>query len=722
MLPYQRCGSGGPGVLQRSHEAARRRRIDPRRRFRLASAKRSAPSTPRAPTGSIVDVMDGRFVPNISFGPAVIEAVRRSNCQAAQRASDDRRAGALARTTSPPPAQTTCWFSRSRRRRCTCTACCRAFASWARRPVSFSTRRARSRSWRRCCICATSSWSCRSTRASAARHSCPRCCRRSGPSDACATSAASIRGSRSTAARTARTHGKRSMRAPMRSSPAPRSSDDGRLRARHRQRCARTRKRRRAPAAQRCAPMPELKLLSNGSYHVMVAAEGSGYSRCGTLAVTRWREDAALDDTGTFFFIRDAEAHVVWETTRRSARDGEPTVARFDSAATTLSRRDHDIEATTTVAVDVAMDVELRRLHLTNRSSRRRHLVADELRRDRPGAGGGRFGASGVQQALRRDGDRCIARRHLRVATAERAAGSAALLLPRGRRPRVERVDVVRDRPDALPRPRPDDRRRRSAARRCRPLSGHAGPVLDAIASIRVPLTLDAGASCTVDWFTGVAASRAECGALARRCREPGAADRVIETAGVYRETTLQRIGASSADALLYERLAGARPLSRAPTCARLPTRSPANERGQSALWGFGISGDVPIVLVEVRDADGLELVRQLVRAHAFWKAHGIETELMIVSAAARSTAGAPFGASADGDRPGCRRRPGRQARRHLRPRRRDARRWRSHAAEKRRAHRRDRLVARPGGSSPSSTTFFAVEVAAAGADREHDG
>jgi cellobiose phosphorylase len=51
--------------------------------------------------------------------------------------------------------------------------------------------------------------------------------------------------------------------------------------------------------------MPEVKLLSNGSYHVMVTADGSGYSRCNDMAVTRWREDAALDDSGTFFFIRD---------------------------------------------------------------------------------------------------------------------------------------------------------------------------------------------------------------------------------------------------------------------------------------------------------------------------------------------------------------------------------------------------------------------------------
>jgi len=42
-----------------------------------------------------VDVMDGRFVPNITIRPVVVEAVRRSTQKAAQCASDDRRAGAL---------------------------------------------------------------------------------------------------------------------------------------------------------------------------------------------------------------------------------------------------------------------------------------------------------------------------------------------------------------------------------------------------------------------------------------------------------------------------------------------------------------------------------------------------------------------------------------------------------------------------------------------------
>src|ERR1043166_9037097 len=42
-------------------------------------------------------------------------------------------------------------------------------------------------------------------------------------------------------------------------------------------------------------PAPEVQLLSNGRYHVMVTNAGGGYSRWKDLAVTRWREDSTCD-------------------------------------------------------------------------------------------------------------------------------------------------------------------------------------------------------------------------------------------------------------------------------------------------------------------------------------------------------------------------------------------------------------------------------------------
>jgi cellobiose phosphorylase len=54
------------------------------------------------------------------------------------------------------------------------------------------------------------------------------------------------------------------------------------------------------------------------------------------------------------------------------------------------------------------------------------------------------------------------------------------------------------------------------------------------------------------------------------------------------------------------------------------------NHRGQSGLWGYSISGDLPIVLLQIGDVSHLELVRQVVQAQAYWRLKGLPVDLMI--------------------------------------------------------------------------------------------
>src|SRR6185437_4607746 len=51
--------------------------------------------------------------------------------------------------------------------------------------------------------------------------------------------------------------------------------------------------------------IPEVQLLSNGRYHVMVTNAGGGSSRWKDLAITRWREDSTCDNWGSFCYLRD---------------------------------------------------------------------------------------------------------------------------------------------------------------------------------------------------------------------------------------------------------------------------------------------------------------------------------------------------------------------------------------------------------------------------------
>ena len=91
----------------------------------------------------------------------------------------------------------------------------------------------------------------------------------------------------------------------------------------------------------------------------------------------------------------------------------------------------------------------------------------------------------------------------------------------------------------------------------------------------------------------------------------------------------LQQLNATEADAQLYGHLAStviyANPLLRAD--ASLLGK---NRRGQSGLWGYSISGDFPIVLLQIADPSNIELVRQLVQAHAYWRLKGLAVDLVI--------------------------------------------------------------------------------------------
>ena len=61
-----------------------------------------------------------------------------------------------------------------------------------------------------------------------------------------------------------------------------------------------------------CAP--QVKLLSNGRYQVVISNAGGGYSRWRDLAVTRWREDATRDCWGTFIYLREPATGEFWST------------------------------------------------------------------------------------------------------------------------------------------------------------------------------------------------------------------------------------------------------------------------------------------------------------------------------------------------------------------------------------------------------------------------
>ncbi len=378
-------------------------------------------------------------------------------------------------------------------------------------------------------------------------------------------------------------------------------------------------------------PIPEVQLLSNGRYHVMVTNAGGGYSRWKNLAVTRWREDSTCDNWGMFCYIRDATSGDVWSTAYQPTRKGsEKYEAIFSEARAEFRRRDHDIETHTEIAVSPEDDIELRRITVTNRSRTRRVIELTSYAEVVLASPAGRRTASGVQQSLCSDRDYQPAEGdpvHPPAALARRAD---AMDVSPSRASRARTLGRYPMRPTACSSSAgetPSPTRKRCAV--LRTLSGSQGSVLDPIVAIRYRITLDPEESASVNVVSGIGETRDECLGLVEKYQDRRLADRVFELAWTHGQVVLRQLNATEADAQLYGRLASSILYANSSLRAD-PSVLIKNRRGQSGLWGYSISGDLPIVLLRIGDPANIDLVRQLVQAHAYWRLKGLSVDLVI--------------------------------------------------------------------------------------------
>jgi len=377
-------------------------------------------------------------------------------------------------------------------------------------------------------------------------------------------------------------------------------------------------------------PIPEVQLLSNGRYHVMVTNAGGGYSRWKDIAVTRWREDGTRDHWGTFCYIRDAETGEFWSTAHQpTLKRSEKYEAIFTEARAEFRRRDHDIDTHTEIVVSPEDDIELRRIRITNRSRRRRAIDVTsyaEVVLASPAADAlhPAFGNLFVQTEILPQRQAILCTRRPR-SLEERAPWMFHLMAVHGAETGEASCETDRmlfiGRGNTVADPQ--------AMRGSAPLSGSQGSVLDPIVAIRHRITLDPEESATIDIVSGACETRDAAVSLVGKYRDRRLADRAFDLAWTHGQVVLQQLNATEADAQLYGHLAGpviyANPSLRADAGVLI-----RNRRGQSGLWGYAISGDLPIVLVQIGDPVNIELVRQLVQAHAYWHLKGLAVDLVI--------------------------------------------------------------------------------------------
>src|SRR5690606_24965581 len=370
---------------------------------------------------------------------------------------------------------------------------------------------------------------------------------------------------------------------------------------------------------------------------IMVTATGSGYSRWGEIAITRWQPDPTEDRMGTFIFLRDTETGEWWSATAEPRRmPGEVTHTLFSDDKASFIKTVGKLRSEVECIVVSEGNGEGRRITLFNDGATDRHIEVTsfaELVLGSEAADNAHpaFSKMFVETEIAPDNSAIFATRR------KRSAGE----------PDVALAHFVTD-PSSLARDTEAETDRRAFIGRGRDISqaaafdpgarlgGYAGFTVDPIISRRRRVRVPANQKISLVFWTVVGANRVEVEETMSRLDHAESFARQAMLAWTRSQVQTRHMGLSLTDAANVQKLA--RYLIYPDPFMRPPAETIAAGLGkQSSLWPTSISGDYPIFVVRIADVADLEIVAQSLRFQEYMRARGMMVDLVIVNEQASS-------------------------------------------------------------------------------------
>ncbi|MES2145179.1 MAG: glycosyl transferase, partial [Pseudomonadota bacterium] len=355
-----------------------------------------------------------------------------------------------------------------------------------------------------------------------------------------------------------------------------------------------------------------------------------GFSRWRDLAITRWRAEPSAAALGSFIFLRDVATGAGWSAGVQPVRAGlAGHRAVFSEHQASFSHQAARLATLTEVVVSAEDDAEARRVTLTNTGRRAREvdltsyaeLVLAPQAADQAHPAFSKMFV--VTDYLPELGVIIATRR--RRSPQDPEVWAAHIAVVEG--PETAPMQIETDRARFIGRGRSIGQAAMAGA----PLSGTTGTVLDPIFSIRRRVSVPPGGVTRVTFWTMVAASPEALLDLVDRHRDPSAFARAATLAWTQAQVQLRHLGITHAEASDFQALGGM--IARGD--GRLRASVPQMLDGaapQSALWAMGISGDLPIVLLQIDDAEDIGVLHQMLSAHEYWGMRQLAVDLVILN------------------------------------------------------------------------------------------
>jgi cyclic beta-1,2-glucan synthetase len=387
--------------------------------------------------------------------------------------------------------------------------------------------------------------------------------------------------------------------------------------------------------------IPISHVLTGGrdnNFRSIITAAGSGGIQWNNIALTRHIIDPTSDKLGNFIFLKDKETNKFWSAGYQPV-GGSPDSyqAKFSEEKAVISRKDGDISSELQVIVSPEDNAEMRRVSITNNSNKPKEIEVTSyselvLTNDAADASHPAFSKLFVQTEYDPKTRAIIAKRRPRGSNDKQywAAHTVAVNKKDLSEPTIQ---YETNRTNFIGR----DREISNPVALSKTLSNEKGVgiVLDPVASLRPTIKVQPGETVNVDFSFLAGQSKDELLELVNKYNKPSIFNEVANKAKENAIKNLKKTGISAEKALIYQQVTNkllySDPAVRPEPAKLVKLLTETKLSYPQGLWGHGISGDLPIIVVNTTNGENKNLLKETLSAAAYSRSKGFPADVVIL-------------------------------------------------------------------------------------------
>ncbi len=376
--------------------------------------------------------------------------------------------------------------------------------------------------------------------------------------------------------------------------------------------------------------LPEVSVLSNKKYMLLMNDRGNSFSRYRTLQLNRYRK-VTEQDYGIFMFIKNLKNNYIWSNTYAPMNvNPDKYEVVFSADKIKYIRRDQDITTTTEIVVSSGYHAEIRKVTFKNDSDSEKKLELTTytepiLSENMDDVSHKVFNNLFVSTEFDKNTNTLIAKRKGRGENNVNSYMFTRLLIPEEETIFTYETERARfiGRNHNL----------NDALALSNELSNYAGENIDPVMSLRSNITVPANGRISVYLVVGFGRSREQIDSIVAAYDSAEKIKKAYRLANLMNVVNVKNMNLTGKEMrtfnIMLNYLYQTTKISVSEERNALLRR---NALGQNGLWKFGISGDRPIILVEINDISDMGFIYEILKAFEYYKNSSVFVDVVIIN------------------------------------------------------------------------------------------